>query len=280
MWLCRDRAVTALWPCCGGGGGGGCGCGCAVWLCCVAVAVAVLCGCVADGSLFSVINHQTMTPFGARRLRKWLASPLADPGKIRARLNAVEALNGRCNSAFEPIIAMLKRLPDLERNITGIFFRKCSTADFLAVLQALERVHSTVTTQADIIKTATAPASAGVAEGGVPLLDTLSQHVVTQLEDVPGMLAEIDPVAAKGNDKINLFISDAAHPEMARLKAEIKVVQKALRAHLADIRGMLGNQKLNYVKVSTDGVHGCAVAVPTVLWRDCVVAVTVCCDCD
>ena len=47
----------------------------------------------------------------------------------------LKALNGGCNSAFEPIIAMLKRLPDLERNITGIFFRKCSTADFLAVLQ-------------------------------------------------------------------------------------------------------------------------------------------------
>ena len=60
-----------------------------------------------------------------------------------------------------------------------------------SLCKALERVHSTVTKQQDMIATATAAA------GGVGLLSALSTHVVSQLDEVPSMLAEIDPVAAK-----------------------------------------------------------------------------------
>merc|ERR1711965_951545 len=82
------------------------------------------------GSLYWVLN-QTSTAFGARLLRRWVSRPLAQAAPIRERHEAVAALAGPASAGFEPILALLPKLPDLERAITRIYYGKCSTADFV-----------------------------------------------------------------------------------------------------------------------------------------------------
>ncbi|HVH67353.1 MAG TPA: DNA mismatch repair protein MutS [Gemmatimonadales bacterium] len=45
-----------------------------------------------EGTTLLAVLDRTMTPMGARLLRRWLLAPLVDPAPINARLDAVEAL--------------------------------------------------------------------------------------------------------------------------------------------------------------------------------------------
>lgn len=193
------------------------------------------------GSLYAVINH-TSTQFGARLLRKWLANPLIDTDKINLRLKAVEQLSGEAGPALQPLFTVMRKLPDLEKGILGIFLRKCSTADFLGVLESLEQVQKCLSMNQEIINQACFD---GLVRDAVDFL-------LESLHNVPGMLAEINPKAASNNDKVNLFTSDESRPEMARLKACIRELQNELTKHLKDLRRQFGMPTLTYSKVSQE----------------------------
>jgi DNA mismatch repair protein MutS len=64
-------------------------------------------------TLFSTVNR-TMTPMGARLLRQWLAQPLLDPTRIRARQDAIERLV-REPAPRERLRRLLKGIGDVER---------------------------------------------------------------------------------------------------------------------------------------------------------------------
>ena len=69
-------------------------------------------------SLFAAMNRTT-TPMGARRLRDWLALPLANVTEIRDRQDAV-ATWMRQGSALERFRTEIKQVRDLERTISRI----------------------------------------------------------------------------------------------------------------------------------------------------------------
>ncbi len=65
------------------------------------------------GSLLGVVDR-TATSMGARKLARWLASPLCALPEIHARLDAVEELAGR-SVWREELMGILKEVADLER---------------------------------------------------------------------------------------------------------------------------------------------------------------------
>ena len=71
------------------------------------------------GSLFNYMD-KTVTHFGKRMLRRWIASPLLDPVKIDERLDAVEDLM-RSDEALVIVHEKLRKLPDIERMVNKIY---------------------------------------------------------------------------------------------------------------------------------------------------------------
>ena len=68
-------------------------------------------------------------------MRRWLTAPLADANAIRDRLASVDALAGSAADLFRPIKERISKLPDVQRAITGIFYRKCSVSECFKALR-------------------------------------------------------------------------------------------------------------------------------------------------
>lgn len=73
-----------------------------------------------DGSLFSYLSKDSVTPFGKRMLKRWTVSPLTDVNQIRDRLDAVEELTTKEKLRRE-LSGRLRNLPDVERILTKIY---------------------------------------------------------------------------------------------------------------------------------------------------------------
>jgi DNA mismatch repair protein MSH3 len=91
------------------------------------------------GSLFWLLN-QTHTTFGGRLLKRWISNPLIDPRAIQERLEAVEELS----NGDAPSISLVRQLlssglPDLERGLCRIYYKKCSTAEFYNIMKAFDK---------------------------------------------------------------------------------------------------------------------------------------------
>ena len=83
-------------------------------------------------TLFSLLD-QCATSLGSRLLRHWLHHPLRDHARIRARLDAVEALL----PAHEPVLAALRLVADIERIASRIALRSARPRDLSALRDSL-----------------------------------------------------------------------------------------------------------------------------------------------
>ncbi len=88
-------------------------------------------------SLYGALNR-TVTPMGARRLRDWLAQPLADAGAIRRRQEAVQAWFARPD-LLERFGERLKQVRDLERTVSRLSAGTGNGRDLQALRAALEQ---------------------------------------------------------------------------------------------------------------------------------------------
>ncbi len=88
-------------------------------------------------TLFHVINN-TVTPMGARLLRRWLSRPLRDSHTISLRHEAITLLLK--NYEFEQITPLLKGIGDLERILTRIAFKSARPRDLTRLALALARL--------------------------------------------------------------------------------------------------------------------------------------------
>jgi len=89
-------------------------------------------------SLFAAMNRTT-TPMGARRLRDWMALPLAKVEEIRERQEGV-ATWMRQSSALEQFRAELKEVRDLERTISRISVGTGNARDLQVIARGLSVV--------------------------------------------------------------------------------------------------------------------------------------------
>ncbi len=111
-----------------------------------------------QGSLLGVLDR-TVTPMGARLLRRWIQQPLLDLARIQARLDAVEELcpplsappqsppilGGKVGGLRGPFLRadlrrLLDGLHDVERLVGRVGFGTANARDLAALRRALERI--------------------------------------------------------------------------------------------------------------------------------------------
>jgi DNA mismatch repair protein MutS len=91
-----------------------------------------------ENTLLSILDH-TLTPMGARLLKKWLMEPLLDVRAINSRLNAVEELAGN-TIARSDIASGLEQVRDLERLIGKVIYGSAGARDLIAIRTCLQGV--------------------------------------------------------------------------------------------------------------------------------------------
>ena len=87
------------------------------------------------GSLLGILDR-TVTPMGARLLRRWLSQPLLEKSRLNARLDAVDALVGS-DILRDELMAELKHVRDLERLTKRIAIGKVGPRDLIGLKYAL-----------------------------------------------------------------------------------------------------------------------------------------------
>ena len=89
-------------------------------------------------SLIQVLDH-TLTPMGARLLKRWLVFPLRDKLAIEERLNTVEFFIKESELSSE-LRHLLKQVGDLERLVSKIPMKKINPREVLQLARALQQV--------------------------------------------------------------------------------------------------------------------------------------------
>ena len=90
------------------------------------------------GTLLSVLD-KTVTPMGARLLKKWIKEPLLDQKKIQERLDGVEELVQQI-LVREELTKLLQNIQDLERLIGRINYGNASPRDLLSLRNSLQQL--------------------------------------------------------------------------------------------------------------------------------------------
>ncbi|GAB3893683.1 DNA mismatch repair protein MutS [Spirosoma agri] len=85
------------------------------------------------------ILDQTVTPMGARLLRKWLSLPLKEKALIDERLNMVELLTDDVDLS-ETLVNHLKQIGDLERLVSKVAVRRINPRELLQLKRSLQHV--------------------------------------------------------------------------------------------------------------------------------------------
>ncbi|MCX2738336.1 DNA mismatch repair protein MutS [Pontibacter anaerobius] len=88
--------------------------------------------------LINVLD-QTVTPMGARLLKKWVVLPLKDVTQIRRRLDTVEALTQH-RELLDELVQHLKQINDLERLISKVAVRRVNPRELVQLAKALEAI--------------------------------------------------------------------------------------------------------------------------------------------
>jgi DNA mismatch repair protein MutS len=88
------------------------------------------------GTALIEILDRTLTPMGARLLRKWMIFPLKDKSQIEERLNAVETLVIDL-SLNEQLKTSLSQIGDLERLISKVAVNRINPRELLQLMRAL-----------------------------------------------------------------------------------------------------------------------------------------------
>jgi len=85
------------------------------------------------------ILDQTVTPMGARLLRKWLMLPLKDRALIDERLNLVALLH-QDDDLLDAMLTHLKQIGDLERLVSKVAVRRISPREMVQLKRSLQHV--------------------------------------------------------------------------------------------------------------------------------------------
>jgi len=92
-----------------------------------------------DGTPLIDILDKTLTPMGARMLKKWLVLPLKDKAVIEERLSVVEAFVDR-PELQEKILELLKHIGDLERLISKVSVLRINPRELVQLKRALTNI--------------------------------------------------------------------------------------------------------------------------------------------
>ncbi len=92
-----------------------------------------------DGTPLIDILDKTLTPMGARMLKKWLVLPLKDKAVIEERLSVVEALVEN-QPLQDKLLGLLKHIGDLERLISKVSVLRINPREMVQLKKAVTNI--------------------------------------------------------------------------------------------------------------------------------------------
>ncbi|WP_109698460.1 DNA mismatch repair protein MutS [Chitinophaga deserti] len=144
-------------------------------------------------TLIGTLDH-TLTPMGARLLKRWIVFPLRDIQKINERLDAVETLI-RETELTSKLQQHLRNVGDLERLVSKIPLRKINPREVMQLAKALTEVE----TISALLSDTTDPLLRQLQEQLDPCRPILDR-ILQQVADNPPVLANKGGVIREGVD--------------------------------------------------------------------------------
>jgi DNA mismatch repair protein MutS len=156
---------------------------------------------VDQGNYLLKVIDNTVSPMGARLLRRWLIFPLKNTATINERLDAVETLI-KDQSLRTTLAAAIKACGDMERLVSKVPLKKINPREVVQLARGLEQI--------SLIQEAAAKSNNKKITDAAALLDPIPSIVETIYQQI----AENPPVAAnKGG-----VIKDGFHGELDSLR--------------------------------------------------------------
>ncbi|MGH2486927.1 MAG: DNA mismatch repair protein MutS, partial [Ktedonobacterales bacterium] len=208
------------------------------------------------GSLLWVLD-MTRTPMGGRLLRRWLAEPLLDLARLRARQDAVAAAldDSLLRARLAPALA---KVGDLERLTGRVLSRIAAPRDLVALATGLRAVERIVERQSDV--------PAGLAAvftriAGLPELAALIERAIVDEPPLtltdggvirPGYSAELDEIVTKSRGA-RQWVADLERTERERTGiSTLKVgYNKVFGYYLEVTNSQLGRVPDDYIRKQT-----------------------------
>ena len=193
------------------------------------------------GSLFWTLDR-TQTRFGQRLLRKWVGRPLLDKHKLEERIAAVEELKtSEGTAAVDKLKQILSKIKgDLEKTLIRIYYKKCTRAELLSMLQTLQRIASDY---AHIKSTSDAGFTSGILNDAFANLPSIYEDVISYLE-------KINAQAARNDDKYSFFREEHESEAITEHKLGIAGVEHDLNEHRQVAAEKLRKKTVEYVTVA------------------------------
>ena len=195
----------------------------------------------AKGSLFWTLDR-TRTRFGQRLLRKWVGRPLLMTSALDERVAAVEELkDGQPSVKVDKLAHLLSQIKiDLEKSLIRIYYGKCTRPELLTVLQTMQRI---ATEFASVKEPSDAGFQSSTINNAIAVLPTIADDVVSYLE-------QMNPEAAKADDKYTFFREEMESEDIMEQKMGIASVEQELDAHRADAAEKIKKKRVEYVTVA------------------------------
>ena len=193
------------------------------------------------GSLFWTLDR-TRTRFGQRLLRKWVGRPLLMTSALDERVAAVEELkNGQPSVKVDKITHLLSQIKiDLEKSLIRIYYGKCTRPELLTVLQTIQRI---ATEFVSVKEPSDAGFHSSIINNAIAVLPTIAEDVVSYLE-------QMNPEAAKADDKYNFFREEMESEDIMEQKLGIASVEQELDAHRTSAAEKVKKRRVEYVTVA------------------------------
>jgi DNA mismatch repair protein MutS len=214
-----------------------------------------------NGSLLGVLDH-TLTPMGARLLRRWIQQPLLDVTSIQHRLDAVEEMvalpptprsdsqeaKGTSGEGQAPFLRadlrdLLDGIHDVERLVGRIGFGTANGRDLAALRRALERVP-----RIKQVLSTVRSSRLGALNDGLDELDDVAALIAQALVESPPILLKEGGLFRTGY-----------HPELDELRHAAATGRDWLTAYEAQERERTG---ISSLRVRYNQVFGFFVEVP------------------
>lgn len=154
-----------------------------------------------DGNNLLKVLDNTVSPMGARLLKRWMVMPLKNLDKINERIDTVEYLIKDANNRVK-LIQAIKQCGDIERLVSKIPFKKINPREVIQLAKSLQQVTLIKTICTEIQNT---------------YLQRLAESLnscTSILQKILAEIIEIPPVAAiKGG-----VIKEGIHSELDELR--------------------------------------------------------------
>ena len=186
-------------------------------------------------TLLDVLD-QTVSPMGARLLRRWLLMPLRDKSRIAERHDVVEHLL-KHDGLWEALSDFAKQIGDLERLISRVAVRKSGPREIRQIRKALEVI---------------APLRQACEEAGCPALQELGRRLdpCAEIRERIGRVLQEEPPAVLGKGGV---IADGVSEELD----ELRRIAYSGKDYLAELRlREIERTGIPSIKISFNNVFG------------------------